>query len=417
MNVLILGSGVIGVTTAYYLNQSGHEVTVLDRQAAPAMETSFANAGQVSWSYASPWAAPGVPLKALKWMFRKRSPLVIRPKMDPAMWSWIARMIVNCRRPRYEANKDRMMRLARYSHACLKVVRQETGINYDERTRGILQLLRDEQGLDAARADIPILNRLDIPYKLLDRSGCLAVEPGLGHTRVRIAGGMHFPGDESGDCHLFAQSLARIAAERGVQFRPSTTIRRIAVCANRVDRVVTDRGEFNADAYIVAAGSYSSLLLRPIGIKLPVYPVKGYSVTVPIRDEQAAPVSTLTDETYKVAVTRLGDRVRAAGTAELSGYDLSVSPKQCDTILHVLTELFPDSADTAKAQYWAGLRPMTPDNAPIIGRTSIRNLYVNTGHGTLGWTMSCGSARVLADLISGRTPDVDLEGLTLARYG
>jgi D-amino-acid dehydrogenase len=417
MNVLVLGSGVIGVTSAYYLNQSGHEVTVLDRQPEPAMETSFANAGQVSWSYANPWAAPGIPLKALNWMFRKRAPLVLKPKMDPAMWSWIVRMIANCRRLRYEANKDRMMRLARYSHGCLKLLREKTGIHYDERSRGVLQLLRDEPGLNAARADIPILERLDIPYTLLDRAGCLAAEPGLERARVPIAGGLHFPGDESGDCHQFTLRLARLASESGVRFRPSTTIRRIAASANCVDRVVTDRGEFKADAYIVAAGSYSPLLLRPLKIRLPVYPVKGYSVTVPIRDETAAPVSTLTDETYKVAVTRLGDRIRVAGTAELSGYDVSVSPRQCDTIVHVLSELFPDCADMTKARYWAGLRPMTPDNVPVIGRTPLRNLFVNTGHGTLGWTMSCGSARVLSDLISGRTPDVNLEGMTLARYG
>lgn len=416
MHILILGSGVIGVTSAYYLSRAGHEITLVDRQPEPALETSFANAGQVSWGYASPWAAPGVPLNALKWMFQKHSPFVLRLRADPIMWRWLAHMLGNCRRARYQINKERMIRLARYSHGCLQALRHNTGITYDERAGGVLQLLRDAHGMDAARHDVSFLERSGIPCKALNRAECLAVEPGLGQAQALIAGGVHFPEDETGDCHKFTQALAQRNAQLGVRFQPSTTIRRIAVDDGRVEHVLTDTGKLRADAYVVAAGSYSPLLLRPLNIMLPVYPVKGYSVTVPIVNAHCAPVSTLTDETYKVAVTRLGDRIRAAGTAELAGYDLQVSPRHCHAVVHVLRELFPAAGDLARAEYWTGLRPMTPDNAPVIGRTPYRNLYLNTGHGTLGWTMSCGSGRVLADIISRHTPEIDMTGLTLARY-
>jgi D-amino-acid dehydrogenase len=332
------------------------------------------------------------------------------------MWSWLLAMLSNCRASRYLTNKGRMLRLARYSYECLQQVRAETRIEYDQQNRGLLQLFREQRALDRAAADVTALQRAGVRCAVLDGTGVLRVEPGLVHTSAPLAGGIHFPDDETGDAHKFTHELASLAERRGVVFRYATTIRSIVADAADVARVVTDRGEFSADAYVLAAGSYSPLLLKPLGIRLPVFPVKGYSLTAEINDPVAAPTSTLTDERYKVGITRLGNRLRAAGIAELCGYDLSLPPARLRALDHVVRDLFPQAVDLATAQYWTGLRPMTPDNLPVLGRTPFRNLYLNTGHGTLGWTMSNGSARVIADLVSGRAPAVDLTGLTLARY-
>jgi D-amino-acid dehydrogenase len=416
MKVLVLGSGVIGVASAWYLQEAGHEVTVIDRQPAPAMETSFANGGQVSWGAANPWAAPGMPLTALTWLFKRHSPLVLRPRFDPAMWSWLWQMLRHCTAPRYAMNKERELRLARYSHACLVQLRADTGIEYDARRRGTLVLHRELRELDAAARDTALLNQLGISWRLLDRAGCVAQEPGLHGVQEKIVGGMHFPGDESGDCRRFTEALAHRAQARGVRFVPSHAIVQLVAGGGRIERVVTTGGEFSAEAYVLACGSYSPLLLRPLGIKLPVYPVKGYSVTLPVTDDAAAPQGTLTDEKYKVVITRLGERLRAAGTAELTGYDLGLRPSRCATLTHVVRDLFPAAGDLAQAEYWAGLRPMTPDNPPVLGATPYKNLFLNTGHGTLGWTMACGSGKLLADIVSGQTSEIDLDGLTLARF-
>jgi D-amino-acid dehydrogenase len=416
MRVLVLGSGVIGVTTAYYLNRAGHEVTVLDRAEAPAMETSFANGGQISWGAGNPWAAPGIVGTAFKWLFKPHSPLLLHPRLDPAMWSWLFEFVRNATPARYAVNKERMLRLARYSHECLDRLRRETGIRYDATTRGTLVLFRTRKDLDDAAADTVLLDRFGVPYQLLSRAGCLGHEPALKRVAHEIVGGLHFPQDESGDCHRFTQSLAGLAEKAGVKFRMQTTIQRLEASDDGIARVVADKGEFTADAYVLACGSYSPLLLRPLGIKLPVYPLKGYSLTLPVADPAAAPVGTLTDETYKAVITRMGDRLRAAGTAELAGYDLSLPRTRCETLAHAVRDLFPDAGDFSRAEYWAGLRPMTPDNPPVIGATPYKNLFLNTGHGTLGWTMSCGSGRVLADLVSGRRAGIDLDGLTLARF-
>ncbi|MEX2163745.1 MAG: D-amino acid dehydrogenase [Sulfuricaulis sp.] len=416
MKVLVLGSGVIGVTTAYYLNQAGHEVTVVDRQAKPAMETSRANGGQVSWGAGTPWAAPGIPLKALQWLFRRHSPLVLRPRFDPAMWSWLLKMLANCTSARYAVNKERMLRLARYSHECLVELRRMTGISYQESQHGLLELFHTGRELDNAERDMVLLERAGVKCRLLDRDGCLAQEPALQSTNEKISGGLHFPEDESGDCYQFTQGLATRSMTDGVKYVLSTNIERLEADGNRIERVITDRGEMVADTYVLACGSYTPLLLRPLGINLPVYPVKGYSATVTVTDSAAAPVGSITDATYKVVITRLGNRLRAAGTAELAGYDLSLPPARMATIAHVVSELFPGAGNYTDAEYWCGLRPMTPDNPPVIGTTAFQNLYLNTGHGTLGWTMSCGSGRILADLVSQRSPDISLEGLTLARF-
>ncbi len=416
MQIVILGSGVIGVTTAYYLAGAGHEVTVVDRQPGAALETSFANAAEVSPGYSAPWAAPGIPLKALKWLFMKYRPLVIWPRLDPSMWDWGMRMLVNCTAARYELNKGRMLRVAEYSRRCLIELRKETGIRYDERAQGTLQLFRTREQLDGTAADIAILQRFGVPYQLLDRDGCIRYEPALAAVKGKFTGGLRLPDDETGDCFKFTQALAKMAEQRGVTFRYGVTITRLVREGDRIASVQTSRGEFRADAYIVALGSYSPLLLRSVGISIPVYPVKGYSITVPITDPAGAPESTVMDETFKVAVTRLGDRIRVGGTAELAGYNLQLRESRRSTLNHVVTDLFPQGGDVAGAEFWTGLRPMTPDGTPILGPTPITNLYLSTGHGTLGWTMATGTGRVMADIISGRQAEIDLEGLTLARY-
>lgn len=416
MKVLVLGSGVIGVASAYYLAKAGHEVTVVDRQPAPALETSYANAGEVSPGYSAPWAGPGVPLKAVKWLLMKHGPLVVRPRLDPAMWIWMAQMLANCTSARYAVNKARMVRLAEYSRDLLRALRAETGIAYDERSRGTLQLFREAAQLEATAKDAAILADSGVPYEVLDVEGCIRAEPALARVREKFVGGFRLPDDETGDCHLFTQKLAALCAEMGVVFRQGVNIKALSVEGGRLAGVSSDAGFLTADAYVMALGSFSPLLLRPLGLSIPVYPVKGYSITAPIVDEAAAPVSTVMDETYKVAITRLGDRIRVGGTAEVCGYDMTLRPSRRATLDHSVGDLFPDGGDLTKASFWCGLRPMTPDGTPVIGPTRLSNLYLNTGHGTLGWTMACGSGRVIADIVGGRRPDIETSDLAMSRY-
>lgn len=415
MKVAILGAGVIGVTTAYYLARAGNDVVVIDRQSGPGLETSFANAGEISPGYSSPWAGPGVPLKAVRWLLMKYGPLAIRPHLDPRMWLWIAQMLRNCTAARYALNKERMVRLAEYSRDCLDALRSEIDIAYDGRTRGTLQLFRKQSQLDATASDIEILQQLGVSYELLDREGCVGAEPGLRASSGKFVGGLRLPGDETGDCFLFTNEVAKHAAKLGVTFRFDTTITRIDPTDGGI-RLGLDSGELLADACVMAMGSHSPRLLRALGIDIPVYPVKGYSITVPIVDENAAPVSTIMDESYKIAITRLGDRIRVGGTAELAGYDLTLREGRRLALEHSVTDLFPGAGDVARASFWTGLRPMTPDGPPIIGPTSVPNLYLNTGHGTLGWTMACGSGRLVADLISGVRPNIAWDDLAIGRY-
>jgi D-amino-acid dehydrogenase len=416
MRVIVLGGGVIGVTSAYYLAKAGHAVTVVDRQPGPALETSFANAGEVSPGYSSPWAGPGVPQKAIRWLTMRHGPLVIRPRLDPAMWLWMARMLRNCTKARYALNKSRMVRLAEYSRDALRDLRADTGIAYDERTQGTLQLFRKQYQLDGTSGDIAILKDYGVPFELLDVAGCVRAEPALAGVREKFAGGLRLPGDETGDCKIFTERLATLAQELGVEFRYGLSVQGLVVEAGRVGSVATDQGAMSADAYVVALGSYSPLLLKPIGISIPVFPIKGYSITAPIADPSGAPVSTVMDETYKIAITRLGDRIRVGGTAEVVGYDLRLHAARRATLEHSVGDLFPRGGDLSKASFWTGLRPMTPDGTPLIGPTKYANLHLNTGHGTLGWTMACGSARVLADQLSGRQPDIDARELSIRRY-
>lgn len=415
MKVIVLGAGVVGVTSAYQLARAGHEVTVVDRQEGPALETSFANAGEVSFGYCSPWAAPGIPLKAMKWLFMEHAPLILRPKMDTAMLSWMAQMLRNCTSQRYALNKSRMLRIADYARVSLADVRNETGIAYDERMQGTLQLFRTQQQLDASAKDVKALAADGVPYEVLDPEGCIRVEPALRHVREKIVGGLLTPKDETGDCFKFTNALALKAAELGVTFVYGTNIKALDVEGGTVRGVVTDRETLRADAVVVALGSYSPLLVKQFDIKLPVYPVKGYSLTIPIVDASRAPESTVMDETYKIAITRLGDRIRVGGMAEISGYTNDLGQKRRATLEHSVTDLFP-GGDIGKADFWSGLRPMTPDGTPVIGSTKVKGLFLNTGHGTLGWTMSCGSAKLISDLVSGRKPEIDATDLAVSRY-
>ena len=415
MKVIILGGGVVGVTTAYYLARAGAQVTVIDRQPGAALETSFANAGQISPGYSTPWAAPGIPFKALKWMFQQHAPLAIRA--DGSWWQlqWMARLLRNCSAARYTENKERMLRIAEYSRSCLQDLRADTGIQYEQRTGGTLQLFRTQAQVDAVQRDIAVLEECGIPYQLLDRDALAQVEPALAQARNRLSGGLRLPADETGDCHMFTRALTGLAQQLGVEFRFNQPVEGLAFEGDQVAGVRVAGGLLQADRYVVALGSYSRALLAPLGIDVPVYPVKGYSLTVPLVDETLAPQSTVLDETYKIAVTRFDQRIRVGGMAELAGFNARLDPRRRATLEMVVQDLFP-GGDVAKASFWTGFRPMTPDSTPIIGATRVRNLVLNTGHGTLGWTMACGSARVVADIVTGARPEIDIAGLGIGRY-
>ncbi|RZF29441.1 MULTISPECIES: D-amino acid dehydrogenase [unclassified Paraburkholderia] len=415
MRVVVLGSGVVGVTSAYYLARAGHEVTVIDREAGPALETSFANAGQISPGYASPWAAPGVPLKAVKWMFQKHAPLAIRLDGTAFQLQWMWQMLQNCTAPRYAVNKGRMVRLAEYSRDCLQALRADTGIQYEGRTGGTLQVFRTQQQFDGAAKDIAVLQEANVPYELLTADQLGKAEPALAAVSHKLTGGLRLPGDETGDCQMFTTRLAALAEELGVKFRYNTSIDALAMAGGRIAGVQCGGELVRADSFVVALGSYSTRFLDGI-VKIPVYPLKGYSITAPIVDAAAAPVSTVLDETYKIAITRFDDRIRVGGMAEIVGFDKSLRQARRETLELSVNDLFPGGGDTSKATFWTGLRPMTPDGTPIVGRTPVPNLFLNTGHGTLGWTMSCGSGQLLADLMSGKQPAIRADDLSVHRY-
>ncbi len=421
MHIVILGSGVIGTTSAYYLAKAGHRVTVLDRQPGPALETSFANAGEVSPGYSAPWAGPGVPAKAVKWLLMHHAPLIIKPMLDPALWRWCLAMLGNCTEAAYGVNKARMVRVAEYSRDCLKQLRADTGIRYDERMQGTLQLFRTQKQLDGISKDVAVLRQSGVPFEVLDRAGYLQVEPALAEVKHKFVGALRLPGDETGDCFMFTQALADMARALGVDFRFGINLLGLqqqgAGSSARITSVHADAGPITADAFLCALGSHSSSMLAPLGIRLPVYPVKGYSITVPITDAAMAPESTIMDETHKVAVTRLGDRIRVGGMAQLSGFDTDLDERRRRTLEFVVSDLFPRGGDVSRAEFWTGLRPMTPDGTPLIGPTRLPNLWLATGHGTLGWTMATGTGRLLADWMSGKPTEIDTEGLTIGRYG
>lgn len=419
MRVLVLGSGVIGVTSAWYLAQAGHEVTVVDREAGPALGTSFANAGQISPGYASPWAAPGVPLKAIKWMFQEHAPLSIRPDGTLFQLQWMWQMLQNCSAGRYAVNKERMVRLAEYSRDCIRDLRAQTGIAYEGRQQGTLQVFRTQDQLDGAAKDIAVLEEAGVPYQLLSREELAASEPALAAVSHKLTGGLRLPNDETGDCQLFTGRLAAMAESLGVKFLYNRSINNLMTQGDAVTGAVVDGEPMAADLVVVALGSWSTQLVKPFlhGMSnLPVYPLKGFSITVPLTDSARSPVSTVLDETYKVAITRFEDRIRVGGMAQIVGYDRSLDPAKRRTLEHVVTDLFPGAGDVSQATFWTGLRPMTPDGTPIVGPTQVRGLWLNTGHGTLGWTMACGSGKLLSDLVSGKSPAIRADDLSVARY-
>ncbi|WP_428772249.1 D-amino acid dehydrogenase [Vibrio sp.] len=417
MHIIILGSGVVGLTSAWYLTQAGHRVTVVDRQPRSAEETSFANAGQISYGYSSPWAAPGIPTKAIRWLFEQHAPLKVSPKLSPSMIRWASQMLVNCQTGHYQRNKSRMLKVALHSRSCLAELRQQLAIDYQGRQMGTLQVFRNHKQLKAIEKDMALLEQSGTRYQLMDAAECIAQEPGLAPVQHKLVGGLYLPDDETGDCYQFCQQLTEYAQAAGVEFLFETEVVKVETQGDSITGLRTQNDLLQADAYVVAAGSFSPRLLRPLGIDLPVYPVKGYSLTLPVIADHLAPQSTIMDETYKVAITRFDDRIRVAGTAELNGFNTELPQKRLATLQHVIGDLFPQGTDLSQADYWSGLRPMTPDGTPIIGQTPYNNLFTNTGHGTLGWTMACGSAQILADVIShGESEVLAQPELSLHRY-
>ncbi len=419
MHVVVLGSGIIGVTSAYYLALAGHQVTVLDRQAGPGLETSFGNAGQISPGYAAPWAAPGIPLKAIKWLIKKHAPLSIAPDGSWFQLRWMWQMLMNCNVKSYAINKQRMVHLAEYSRDCFKELRAATEIQYEGRQSGTLQVFRTEAQFQATQKDILVLQEAGVPYELLNSTELANAEPALARVREKLSGGLRLPNDETGDCQLFTTALASIAEKLGVKFRYRTQIKGLTISNGKISHVQCENETTNemirADAYVMALGSYSTNLLHSI-VNIPVYPVKGYSITVPIVDASKAPVSTVMDETYKIGITRFDNRIRVGGMAELVGFNSKLNQRRRKTLEMVLNDLFPGAGDIEQNSFWTGFRPMTPDGTPLVGATSVPNLFLNTGHGTLGWTMSCGSGSVLADIISGKKPAIDVSEFNLSRY-
>jgi D-amino-acid dehydrogenase len=420
MRVLILGAGVVGTASAWYLARAGHQVTVIDRQPGAGLETSFANGGQISVSHAEPWANPGAPAKILKWLSKEDAPLLFRLRADTAQWSWGLRFLVECLPGRTRDNIAQILNLGLYSRAALRELRTETGIRYDHLERGILHFYTNAAEFEAAMEPARVMREFGVDRQVMTRDQCVALEPALAHARDRIVGGTYTSEDESGNAHKFTVELARLSAQQGVVFRYGTTIRSLLRAGDRIEGVQvagSDPGDetLHADAYLLALGSWSPLLLRPIGLSIPVYPAKGYSITVPIVEAARAPTVSLTDDEFKLVYSRLGSELRVAGTAELNGYDTSLNPVRCEALVKRTADLFPGFGDLAQARFWTGLRPATPGNVPLIGRSSIANLYFNTGHGTLGWTQACGSGRAIAEIVSGRQPDVDFRFLGIDR--
>jgi len=411
MRIVILGAGVVGATSAWYLARAGHAVTVIDRQGAAALETSFANGGQVSASHAEPWANPAAPRKILRWLGREDAPLLFRARADWAQWRWALGFLFECLPARARANTRELLSLALYSRGQLQALRRELGIEYDQSPGGILTFHTDRRDFDRAARQAESLRELGAEREVKSPDQCVAIEPALAHAKARLAGGIYAPSDESGDAFKFTQAIAAHAAAIGVRFRYGCSVERLEIERGRIASVIVhDAHEgaeeaVTADAYVVALGSYSPLLLRPIGIGIPLQPVKGYSITIPLEAGDEAPRVSLTDEAAKLVFSRLGDRLRVAGTAELAGYDTELNPGRCEALVRQTFALFPRAGRPERAEYWTGLRPATPSNRPLIGRTRLPNLYLNTGHGTLGWTLACGSARALADLVAGRRPE------------
>jgi D-amino-acid dehydrogenase len=447
MKTIVLGAGVIGVATAYYLSERGCDVTVIEREPGVALGTSFGNAGVIAPGYVTPWAAPGMPAKLLKYLLKPTSPLIFRPTLAPAQWRWIARWLRECDLERFRVNKQRMQRIAYYSRACLHTFRDTHAFEYG-RSQGYLQLFRSDYDRELAQPSLDVLRDAGIAWRELDAAGCAQVEPGLAWSHTKPVAGIYLPDDEAGDCARFTRELRAVCEASGVRFLFDTEVEALLAEGGRVSgvRVRAGRGKLNrreqrrapaevlspsantpeaapaapqtlaADAVIVALGVESAALVAPLGVRVPLYPVKGYSATLPVVDEQKAPRAALMDESLKTAITRFGPYLRVAGTAELGDHRATLREQALQTLMKVLDDWFPHAATPSSAQFWVGRRPMVPDGAPLLGASGVEGLWLNVGHGSTGWAMSMGSGRVVADLVTQRTPEIDLDGLTLARY-
>jgi D-amino-acid dehydrogenase len=412
MKVVVLGAGIVGVSTAWYLLEEGHEVIVVDRQPDAALETSFANGAQISVSYCEPWAHPSAPLKVAKWLAHDDSPLLFRPKLDVHQWRWGLSFLANCTHAAFERNVAQLVALGRYSHESLKTLVAQTGIEYDRLERGILHFFCNAKDFDGAAAGAAIMRRHGVDRRILSRDEVLQVEPALRGFAGHIVGGTYTASDESGDARSFTQQLARRCEARGAQFLYGHDVAGFEVAGGELQAVrIRQRHEtrtLRADAFVAALGSHTAPLLRPLGVYLNIYPAKGYSATFTLREPERASVVSMIDDTRKIAISRLGNTVRVAGTAEMAGYDTGLDSAtaqvRCAALVKRYEEIFPGVADTREPNFWAGLRPSTPDNIPYIGRTRIGRLWVNAGHGTLGWTHGAGSGRALAALMSGERP-------------
>ena len=416
MRVIVLGAGLLGTTSAYFLSQLGHEVTVVDRQPTPGAETSFANGGQISVSHAEPWANPGAPLKLLQWLGREDAPLLFRLRADMRQWLWGLQFLRECTPARTRHNIGHIVRLGTYSRDTLQALRRDLGLEYDQRTQGILHFYTSQKEFDAAEAPAQQMRELGCERQVISADEAVRLEPALRHIRPQLAGATYTAEDESGDANRFARELAARCVADGVEFRMGHHITALREAGGRIDHVeVTDNeGRYQriqGDAYVLALGSFSPVLVKPLGLNLPIYPAKGYSVTMPVKDASMAHQVSLTDDEFKLVFSRYtseqGDRLRIAGTAELNGYDRDLNPVRCQAIVRRVEALFPGAGDSTQAQFWSGLRPATPSNLPIIGQSRVQNLFLNTGHGTLGWTHSCGSGKSLARIVSGLAPEVD----------
>lgn len=415
MKVIVLGAGLLGVTSAYFLREQGHDVVVIDRQATPAAETSFANGGQISVSHAEPWANPSAPLKVLKWMGKEDAPLLFRLRADMHQWLWGLQFLRECTPAKTKYNIEQIVRLGTYSRDTLGELRSAIGLHYDERTEGILHFYTNQKEFDSAEAPAAQMRELGCDRRVISADEAVRLEPALAHIRPQLAGATYTAEDESGDANQFARGLVAECKKMGVEFLMSHTITALRTkggVGSEIDHVeATDsEGRFQrirGDAYVLAMGSLSPLYAKPLGIHLPIYPAKGYSVTMPVKDPTYAHQVSLTDDEFKLVFSRLGDRLRIAGTAEFNGYDRDLNRVRCEAIVRRTEELFPGAGDASQAQFWTGLRPATPSNVPIIGRSKISNLFLNTGHGTLGWTHSCGSGKSIARIISGLQPEVN----------
>ncbi|RIK95771.1 MAG: amino acid dehydrogenase [Burkholderiales bacterium] len=412
MKVLVVGAGVVGVTTAWFLSRQGFEVVVVDRGQEPASETSFANGGQISVSHAEPWANPKALQRAARWLLRSDAPLRLRLRADPRQWLWLARFVRECTNERTQHNIGELVRLGTYSRKVLQLLRTDTGLSYDEQLRGILHFYTDAREFEAAHEPARLMREFGCERSIVSVDEAIAIEPALRGARALLVGATFTPADESGDAHAFTVQLARLCRAAGVEFRMGHQVTALRTSGGRIEHVeaISPEGGYEtirAQRYVLAAGSFSPLLAAPLGIRLAVYPAKGYSVTMPVRDAARAYQVSLTDDERKLVFSRLGDRLRIAGTAELAGYGRALDLNRCRAILRRVEQLMPGAGDTTAATFWSGLRPSTPSNLPYVGGTRVPNLFLNTGHGTLGWTLACGSAKALADLIAGRQPDVD----------